>query len=490
MTRPTIPISQVKVGTRMRQDLGDVQALANSIKELGLIQPIVLDEHFNLIDGGRRFHACTEILKLTEIAFTVKDCEDESQLRMMELEANIRAKPMDWKEKVQCVAEVHRLHKIKANAKGEKWTQQMTGELLNASVGDVNYSVKIAGLLKDPKHPVQKAESLMDAFRILCQLKEDEANKKSSTFAQELITSAQTTAADSSLIISADGVVCVQNTASSPSGPASTTLSIDANIKRDPAQIVAEKVIETPSRKTMTIELSKYFSKGSCLEHMAAMANESIDLIVTDPPFGIDMENLEDTERVEAEHQVDANIKLLQDWFPQAFRVLKDKSWCVVWYDFMYHGWIVDVAEDAGFSVCRWPLIWVKTHKNRNQAASYNFTKATEVALVCRKGNATLNSPQGTNYWIGSNDEDRAKYSHKFVKPDGLWRWIFQAVGHKGQVVYDPFMGRGSSIFAAVKMGYYPRGSEINELHYNGFIADFKTLMGQWYGQQFDLKFT
>lgn len=473
-----IPTSQIKVGTRMREDLGDVQGLAASIKELGLIQPIVLDTNFNLIDGGRRYHAVTQILKLEEIAIVIKDCEDEATLRIMELEANIRAKQMDWREKVKCVCEVHRLHVIRTSRLGESWTQKLTGHLLNMATGDVSLCLKMGLVLKDPKHACNKAESLQDAYRYLLEIKEDEVNRINSTFQQELIKSN----------VSIPGIIDVPVVPVKPEH--SSKLSIDAAIVRTPEQITKEPIIqEQVAKKTMTIVLSDYFNHGDCLAHMDSLKPESVDHIVTDPPFGIDMENLENTERVEEEHQVDANIKLLQDFFPRAYRVLRDKSFCVVWYDFQYHGWIVDVAEDAGFTVCRWPLVWVKTHKCANQAAAYNYTKATEVALVCRKGNATLNSAQGTNYWIGSNDDDRAKYNHKFVKPKGLWSWIFRAIAQKSQIVYDPFMGRGSSVFAAVEMGLYPKGCEIKDIHYHGFIADFKTLMTTWYGEQFNLVF-
>jgi ParB family chromosome partitioning protein len=59
MTTKTIQIEDVKVGERFRKDLGDVQALAKSIEELGLLQPIVVNEATNeLIAGHRRLEAC------------------------------------------------------------------------------------------------------------------------------------------------------------------------------------------------------------------------------------------------------------------------------------------------------------------------------------------------------------------------------------------------------------------------------------------------
>jgi ParB-like nuclease domain len=65
-----IKISEVIVGERIRQDCGDVDALAASIAELGLLQPIIIDEHRNLLAGERRLRA-VEKLGWTTIPATI-----------------------------------------------------------------------------------------------------------------------------------------------------------------------------------------------------------------------------------------------------------------------------------------------------------------------------------------------------------------------------------------------------------------------------------
>jgi ParB-like chromosome segregation protein Spo0J len=75
MTTRTIPIEQVKIGERFRKDLGDIQSLADSIKELGLLQPIVVNEATNeLIAGHRRLEAC-KLLGWTEITANMVNLE-------------------------------------------------------------------------------------------------------------------------------------------------------------------------------------------------------------------------------------------------------------------------------------------------------------------------------------------------------------------------------------------------------------------------------
>lgn len=52
-----VKIGEIKVGSRVRQDMGDIAALARSIEELGLLQPIGIDSENTLIFGHRRLQA-------------------------------------------------------------------------------------------------------------------------------------------------------------------------------------------------------------------------------------------------------------------------------------------------------------------------------------------------------------------------------------------------------------------------------------------------
>src|SRR5262249_20123630 len=50
-------VHSIKVGLRHRRDMGDIDGLAKSISELGLLHPIVVNEDGLLIAGGRRLEA-------------------------------------------------------------------------------------------------------------------------------------------------------------------------------------------------------------------------------------------------------------------------------------------------------------------------------------------------------------------------------------------------------------------------------------------------
>jgi ParB family chromosome partitioning protein len=62
-----VAISSITVGARHRRDMGDLRALANSIAEVGLLQPIGVSAAGQLVFGERRLRACRDILGWTEI---------------------------------------------------------------------------------------------------------------------------------------------------------------------------------------------------------------------------------------------------------------------------------------------------------------------------------------------------------------------------------------------------------------------------------------
>jgi ParB-like chromosome segregation protein Spo0J len=56
-----VPINNIHIGDRHRRDMGDMETLAANIREMGLLQPIGIDEYFNLVYGMRRLEACENL---------------------------------------------------------------------------------------------------------------------------------------------------------------------------------------------------------------------------------------------------------------------------------------------------------------------------------------------------------------------------------------------------------------------------------------------
>lgn len=222
----------------------------------------------------------------------------------------------------------------------------------------------------------------------------------------------------------------------------------------------------------------RLFLGDSVNDIMPRMPDACMDHIVTDIPYGIDMDNLQgmkNIERVEKEHDVAENVGLMQAFLVQAFRLLKPGGFCVFWCDLDHWEKLQTWANAAGFRVQRWPLIWCKDHPCRNNAAGYNFTKTEEYAMVCCKEGSVLQSPQRTSRVHADGSIERKHYMNPFAKPFKVWQFIFDAIAFKGQTVLDPFAGEMSSCRAAVLLGLQPFAIELNPAHYNAGIEQVKS---------------
>ena len=93
-----VSIESIIVKDRFRQDMGDIEGLANSIKELGQIQPIVISKDRRLIAGGRRLAAMV-LLGHGTIAASVFDLDDIDTLKV-ELDENEQRKALTISERV------------------------------------------------------------------------------------------------------------------------------------------------------------------------------------------------------------------------------------------------------------------------------------------------------------------------------------------------------------------------------------------------------
>ena len=56
-----VKIAEISVHERLRRESGDLAELCESIQTMGLIHPIVINEHYELLSGYRRLQACREL---------------------------------------------------------------------------------------------------------------------------------------------------------------------------------------------------------------------------------------------------------------------------------------------------------------------------------------------------------------------------------------------------------------------------------------------
>jgi DNA modification methylase len=205
--------------------------------------------------------------------------------------------------------------------------------------------------------------------------------------------------------------------------------------------------------------------------------------IITDIPYGIDIEMLDqqnphggmkDIDTIKEEHDVEYNLKLIADFFPAAFACTQPMAFVITWCDQMLWQYMYDLAIKAGFNVQRWPITWYKLSSCMNQCAQYNFTKNTEIAIVCRKPNSTLTGQQPSSIISAAKDDLCDKLGHKFAKPFAVWEFLVSAVSIEQDEILEPFAGRGSGVLSMLQMNRRVTAVELQENHYNHLVENVK----------------
>lgn len=196
---------------------------------------------------------------------------------------------------------------------------------------------------------------------------------------------------------------------------------------------------------------------GDCFELNKSIESESIDLIVTDPPFGM---NFQSSRRKEKHEKIanDDNLNWLPCWFSEQYRILKNNSHAYVFCS--WHN--VDVfkiqANKSGFEVKN-ILIWYKNNHGSGDLKG-DYAPQYEFILFLNKGRRELNGRRDSNIikCARTNNDN-----HPTEKPVNLIQFLIEKSSNKGDLVLDNFFGSGSCAIACHNLGRRFIGHEIDK---------------------------
>ena len=109
-----IPINKIQVRSdRIRKDYGDINELAEDIRQNGLINPPVVNKDFLLLAGERRLRAC-ESLGWQQIEVRMMDTRDAEHELNVEISENENRKSFSKSERVDYMKRLLRIEQAKA----------------------------------------------------------------------------------------------------------------------------------------------------------------------------------------------------------------------------------------------------------------------------------------------------------------------------------------------------------------------------------------
>lgn len=228
--------------------------------------------------------------------------------------------------------------------------------------------------------------------------------------------------------------------------------------------------------------LESQLKLGECTNVMKQIPNNSVDCIITDPPYNLGL----------FMHKRNTNLaKMRQNQFAfagwdnleynewknsmskflfQCIRVLKERGTLIIFMSVIKVSVIIELAEEVGFYY-KTTGIWHKTNPMpRNM--KIQFVNSTECWLYFIK-----NATSGTFNNKGKVKHDflessvcpmsEKKYGkHPTQKPLSIIRELIETVTNPNDMVLDPFMGSGTTCVAAVELGRRYYGIELDEKYY------------------------
>ena len=203
---------------------------------------------------------------------------------------------------------------------------------------------------------------------------------------------------------------------------------------------------------------------------MRELDENSVDLILTDPPYTISRETgfakvKNGVERFAVsmdfgkwDHE-QINLNALAQ---KSYRALRRGGTVIIWYDVWKISEVKKALDAAGFKMIRL-IIWQKTNPvPLNQRATY-LSNSREIAVAAVKGGKpTFNGEYDNGVYQYPIPRHGGKKIHPTQKPEGLFAELIEKHSKPGDLVIDPFLGSGTTGVVALKAGRQFRGCDID----------------------------
>lgn len=228
-------------------------------------------------------------------------------------------------------------------------------------------------------------------------------------------------------------------------------------------EINQQKIKESLNNENSTLIL------GDCNIALKTLETNSVDCIITDPPYGITGGRgnvFKKAGKMTAFYIGEWDKSLPLDWIKEAIRVLKPGCWIVIFTANLSVTKVWETIEEAGGN-CKQLFYWVKT--NPPPQPRKNFCSAIETAVLATKGAVKKWNSGGwnLNYHITPTVNGKVRTNHPTQKPVALMEYLINILTEKGDVVLDPFMGSGTTGIACEQLGRNFVGIEIDEHYFN-----------------------
>ena len=207
--------------------------------------------------------------------------------------------------------------------------------------------------------------------------------------------------------------------------------------------------------------------QGDCLELMKDMPDNSIDMILVDPPYKM-------TKRGKScrpnwmpnnmgENVFNGEIPNVKDWMSECYRILKEGTH---FYTFCNTNDILEYLQTA--KECGFKLHNIITMIKDTGMPCRWYLKNCELVLFFRKGKAKPINDMTSRDWVKVNMPTKKNGKlHITQKPLDFIQKLVTNSSNEGDTVLDCFMGSGTTGIACINTNRNFIGIELDENYFN-----------------------
>ncbi|MGH9975108.1 MAG: ParB N-terminal domain-containing protein, partial [Nitrososphaeraceae archaeon] len=409
-----ILLDSLIIKDRTRRDFGDISSLAESISAVGLLQPIVINENNELIDGQRRIRAYIQ-LGLKEIPYFRVNL---NEIILGEFHANSNRKDLTTSERVAISNKVEQFLRKHSRSVGRPRSNHEINETI---IKDIESSLDTASN-EVCRNNVVNLTTLSGRIK-------DNVSKY-------LGVTRNTLEKEKRIITAAEQNPETFNELRKKVDE--KKISVDKAYNQIQKHIKKDQLIATARNSSNDSEIATLI-QGNFTEEAKKIQDSSVDLVFTDPPYS------------------EKDILLYNDLAAVGFRVLKDGASLVTYANHCLIPEITKYMEDAGLK-----RQWTFAAKLSGPFAHFHPKKVSvkwKPLLWFVKGN-NANSLDYISDFMESKSAEKATFEWEQSTIEA--EHVISRLTVEGQIVCDPMMGEGASGVAATKLDRRFMGIEIN----------------------------
>ena len=213
------------------------------------------------------------------------------------------------------------------------------------------------------------------------------------------------------------------------------------------------------------LEINKIYNID-CMEGIKLLDDKSIDLVIIDPPYKLDLNKVKNTNNYS--RYANELLQMKNGFDLKILDLLIEKMKKINMYIYCSKRQIQELLEYFSKKNCNYEVLtWHK--QNPSPLTNNVYLPDTEYVIFAREKGVRLYGNYYTKrkYYIsGVNQIDKKKYHHPTIKPLKFIEYHIENSSKEGDLILDCFAGSGTTLVGAINKKRNFIGFEINEQYY------------------------